>query len=119
MSQEQIRKIVEDSYDDSKEETLRAMARDFYSRRLLSTAILVWGWAIVFIALAAYSALQFFKADQTKEQIMFAALFILGAHGLGLMKIFAWEMIHRSGIRRDLKRMELRIAELSEMLKGK
>ena len=79
MSQEQIRKIVEDSYDDSKEETLRAMARDFYSRRLLSTAILVWGWAIVFIALAAYSALQFFKADQTKEQIMFAALFILGA----------------------------------------
>ena len=36
---------------------------DFYSRRLLPTAILVWVCAIIFIALAAYSAMQFFKAD--------------------------------------------------------
>jgi hypothetical protein len=118
MSNEQIGKIIEDSYDDSKEETLRAMARDFYSRRLLSTAILVWGWGIVFTALAVYSAMQFFKADQTQGQIMYAALFVLGAHGIGLMKIFAWQMIHQRSIRRDLKRMELRVAELSEMLKS-
>jgi len=115
MSNEQIRKIIEDSYDDSREETLRAMLRDFYSRRLLSTAILVWVWGILFIALAAYSAMQFFKADQTQGQIMYAALFIVGAHGVGLMKIFAWEMVHRQSIRRDLKRLELRVAELSEM----
>jgi hypothetical protein len=119
MSNEQIRKIIEDSYDDSKEETLRAMARDFCSRRLLSTAILVWVWAIIFIALAVYSAMQFFKTDQTQGQIMYAALFILGAYGVGLMKIFAWEMLHRHSIRRDLKRLELRVAELCEMLKRK
>lgn len=119
MSNEQIRKIIEDSYDDSKEETLRAIGRDFYSRRLLSTAIFVWAWAIVFIALSVYSAMQFFKAGQTQGQIMYATLFVLGALGVGLMKIFAWEMIHRHGIRRDLKRLELRVAELSEMLKSK
>jgi hypothetical protein len=119
MSDEQIRRIIQDSYDDSKEETLRAMARDFYSRRMLSTAILVYVWVIIFIALAVYSAMQFFKADQTQGQIMYAALFILGAHGVGLMKILASEMIHRHGISRNLKRLELRLAELSEMLKSK
>jgi hypothetical protein len=119
MSNEQIRKIIEDSYDDSREETLRAMAKDFYSRRMLSTAVLVYVWAIIFVALAVYSAMQFFKTDQTQGQIMYAALFILGAHGVGLMKIFAWEMILRHSIRRDLKRLELRVAEFNEMLKSK
>ncbi len=50
---------------------------------------------------------------------MYAALFILGAHGVGLMKIFAWEMVHRHSIRRDLKRLELSVAELGEMLRTK
>ena len=119
MSNEQIRRIIEDSYDDSKEETLRAMARHFYSRSMRSIVIMVWAWAIPFIALAVYSAMQFFKADQTQAQIMYAALFILGAHGVGLMKICAWEMWNRHSIRRDLKRLELRFAELSETLKSK
>lgn len=119
MSNEQIRKIIEDSYDDSKEETLRAILRDFYSRRMLPTVILLCAWAIPFIALAVYSAMRFFKADQTQAQIMYAALFILGAHGVGLMKICAWEMMNRHSIRRDLKRLELRVAELTEMLKSK
>jgi hypothetical protein len=63
--------------------------------------------------------MQFFKADRTQGQIMYAALFILGVHGVGLMKILAWGMLHQHSIRRDLKRLELRMAELSEMLKSK
>ena len=119
MSDEQIRKIIEDSYDDSKEETLRAIGRDFYSRSFRSAAIFAWAWSIAFIALAVYSAMQFFKADRTQGQIMYAAIFILGAHGVGLMKILAWGMLHQHSIRRDLKRLELRMAELSQMLKGR
>jgi hypothetical protein len=50
---------------------------------------------------------------------MYAALFIYGANSVGLMKIFGWQMIHRRSIRSDLKRLELRMAELSEMLKSR
>jgi hypothetical protein len=64
--------------------------------------------------------MQFFRADQTQGQIMYAALFILGAHGVGLMmKILAWQMLFRYGIRRDLKRLELSVAELSDMLRSR
>jgi len=119
MSEEQIRRIIEDSYDESKEETLRGIARDFYSRKMRSTVILMYVWVAVFAALAVYSATQFFKAPQTQGQVMFATLFIVGTHGLGLTKILAWGMLHETRIKRDVKRMELRIAELNETLKNK
>lgn len=34
------------------------------------------------------------------------------------MKIFAWEMVHRHSIKREIKRLALRVAELSETLKA-
>ena len=119
MNDEQIKKIIEDSYDASREEGILSMARDFYSRQMRSIAIMVWVWGIVFIALAAYCAIQFFKTDQTQRQILWAALFIVGTHGLGLMKSFAWETVHRHSIKRDIKGLELRVTELSELLKAR
>ncbi len=119
MSQEQIRRIVQDSYDEPREESLRGMLREFYSGQMRSVAVLAYVSAALCVALAVYSAMQFFRATQIQGQIMFATLFIVGALGLGLVKIFAWGKLHQSSIRRDLKRLELRVAELSEMLKNK
>jgi hypothetical protein len=119
MSNEQIRKIIEDSYDESKEEGLRSIVRDFYNRKLLSSVILVWIVGLVFVGLAVYSAIQFFQTDQTKWQLVYAALFIVGVHEVGVIKIFAWQMAHRHNLKRDLKRLELRVVELSETLKVK
>jgi ABC-type spermidine/putrescine transport system permease subunit I len=119
MSNEQIRKIIEDSYEESKEEGLRSIVRDFYSRKLLSSAILAWIVAIVFIGLAVYSAVHFFQTDQTRWQIVYAVLFIVGIHEFDVIRVFAWQMVHRHGLRRDIKRLELRVAELSETLKAR
>ncbi len=119
MTTEQIRKIIDDSYDDSKEETLREIAGEFYSRRMLSVAVLTWAWSILFIALAVYGAVQFFKVAESRAQIMYAVLFIIGFDGVGLTKIAFGQVMHRQSIKRDIKRLELRLAELIEMLKTK
>jgi len=118
MNDEQIRRIIDgpQDYEDSKEDSLCSMLADFYSRRMLSTAILVWVWGIVFVAGAVYSAVRFFAADQTRDQIMYAALFICLVQFVGLMKVFAWQMIARNSIKREIKRLELRIAELPASL---
>jgi len=118
MNDEQIRKVIEDTYDASRDDTYRSMLRDFYSRKMLSTAVLVWGFGLVFCAGAVYSGVEFLRSDRGKWQVMYAALFICFVHGIGLMKIFAWEMIHRHSIKREIKRLELRIAELTETVKG-
>lgn len=119
MDDEEIKKIIDDTYNGSREDTILSMASDFYSRKMWSTAVLVWVWAVVFFAGAAYSAIQFRNTDETKLQIMYAALFVCFVHGIGLMKVFAWEMVHRHSIKREIKRLELRIAELSQAIKGK
>lgn len=119
MNNETVKKIIKDSYDESKEEGLRSIVRDFYSRKLMSSVILVWVMAIVFVGLAVFSAVHFFKTDQIQRQIMYAALFVVGLHEFGVIRIFAWQMAHRRNLKREIKRLELRVAELSEALKGK
>ena len=119
MNEEEIKKIINGTYDDSKEDTIRSIVSDFYSRKLLSTAILVWIWAVIFFGGAVYSAIKFFEVDDTKSQIMYAAIFVPCVLAIGFMKVFAWGMVHRHSIKREIKRLELRIAELSETVKNK
>jgi len=119
MNDEDIKKMLEDTYNDSKEDTVRSMVKDFYSRRMLGTVILVWAYAVIFVALAIYSGIKFFKTDQAQFQIMYAAIFVCCIQFVVLMKIFAWQMIHKNSIKREIKRLELRIAELNETVKNK
>ena len=116
MNSEEIRKIIDDVYDDSREDSIRSMIGDFYSRRMRSTAVFIWVVALLFFAGAVYTGTRFFGAAQTRDQIMYAAGFICCVYLVGLMKIFAWQMVHRTSIKREIKRLELRIAELAESL---
>jgi uncharacterized membrane protein YciS (DUF1049 family) len=80
---------------------------------------MVWVWAIIFIAGSVYTGVQFFKTDQTRYQIMYAALFICCFVGTGLMKVFAWVMVNKHSLKREIKRLELAIAELAQTVEGK
>jgi hypothetical protein len=105
--------MIDDKYDDAREDTIRSMLSEFYSRKMAATAVFVWAIGVIFLALAVYSAVAFFRTDQTKYQILYATIFITCFHAMGLMKIFAWQVLHRNSIKREIKRLELRIAELT------
>jgi hypothetical protein len=118
MNDEQSRKIIEDAqgYDGAREDTLWSLLSDFYSRRMAATAVFVWANAIMAIALSIFSAVMFFESDATRPQIMYAVLFLFGTQWGMMMKVFAWQMIHRNSIKREIKRLELRLADLAEAL---
>jgi hypothetical protein len=119
MNDEQIKKMLDDTYDETRENTLRSMLKEFYNRKMLSVVILVWIGAVIFLAGAVYSGIQFFNTDQTQHQIMFATIFIVCWQVVGQLKSFAWLMIHKNSIKREIKRLEFRIAELSDIMKSK
>ena len=96
MEDELIKKIIEDSYDVSKEDTIWSMVGDFYNRKMFSVIIFLWGWAIIFIVGAVYSGIKFFDAEQTKFQILYAVIFICCLQFIVLLKIFAWQFIHKN-----------------------
>ena len=119
MNSEQIPKTLKNTCDESKENTLCSMLKEFYNRQMFTVVAIVWFWAVIFIAGAVYSGTQFFNTDQARGQIMYAAIFICCFQGVGLIKVFAWQMIHRNAIKREIKRLELRITELNETVKNK
>jgi len=119
MNDEQLKKIIEDTYDESKEDTYRAMLRDFFSKKMRWFTINFYVWSIFFMAVAIISAIQFFRTNQTKFQIMYAAIFICCSLSVGFCKSVAFVMVSRHNIKREIKRLELRIAELNETVKNK
>jgi NhaP-type Na+/H+ or K+/H+ antiporter len=102
MNDEQVKKIIDSpqEYDDSKEESYISFVHFFF-----------------FLALAILSGILFLISETTKYQIMYAAFFICLLLIAYLIKIFAWVWGSRNIISREIKRLELRIAELSETVK--
>ncbi len=119
MNDEQIKKIIEDTYDVSREDTVWTCLSDLYNRKTISVIIVLWIWVILFMVALVYSSIKFFKTEEVQFQVMYATIFTCSFLGISIVKIFAWQMAHRHGIKREIKRLELRIAELSEAIKGK
>ena len=119
MNEEQTKKVIEDTYDESQEDTYRSMAREFFSKKMRWVAINVYAWFFVFLVAIIISVLQFFQSDQTQFQIMYAAIFVCCFLSIGFLKVLAWVMLQRHGIKREIKRLELRIVDLTEAVKNK
>lgn len=117
MNDKDVRKAsVNPQIDDSSEDTLRSMISSFYSRKMLSVVILVWVTGLLFFGLAILSAVLFFRTDRTRDQILYAALFVTLMQWCAVIKIFAWQTIHKNSIKRTIRRLEARMAELQDTL---
>lgn len=114
MNEEEVKKIIEDTYDESKEDTFHSMVRDFYSKKMRWVMINVWVWFLIFLVPLVFSIIQFFRIDSTRDQIMYATIFTCCCIGIGFIKTFGWVMMQRPRISREIKRLELRIAKLAE-----
>jgi len=101
-------------YDESREDTLRGMIATFYQMKFCSAIILAWSYAIVFIALAIFCGIRFFRTDSVRYMIMYAAIFVCLIVGIALIKVWAWQLIHRHSIKGEIKRLEVRIEELTK-----
>ena len=103
-------------YDDSQEDTLRSMFCDFYNRKMLPVVIALWAFFLVVAGVAVLAAVRFFASDQVKDLIAWATLFVICCLCFCLIKVFAWQMIHRNGLKRQINKLELRVAELARAL---
>ncbi len=119
MNDEDIKKIINDTYDVSKEDAYLSMTRLCFNKKLRWTAVIVVVHFLFFAALSVVFAYLFWQSNQSKFQIMYAALFICSFLIAYLIKVFAWVMSSKHMVEREIKRLELRIVELAETVKGK
>jgi hypothetical protein len=119
MNEEQIKKIIDDVYDNSEEDSLLSMVGQLYSKRMLNSFIAHFLYCLPFMIGAVYCGIKFFKTDQSQFHIMYAAIFICCIEFCIFSKAKYWQMLHKINMSREIKRLELRIAELNETVKNK
>jgi hypothetical protein len=98
-----------DSYDQDRENVLMTAMHDFYNRRMRWVIVITWGWGLAMIAVAVYCGIRFFQVDTVRDQILLAAIFLLSMQWLAIVKVFAWLMIVRNGLLREIKQLEHRL----------
>ena len=121
MNDEQIKKIIDspEEYDESQEVTMHSWLRDGFSKRMRSVMIYVNAMYLILSALGIFIIIKFFRTDQTKYQIMYAAIFVCCNLWGVFVSVWGCVMMQRPSISREIKRLELRIAELAETVKNK
>ncbi|MFC7291482.1 DUF6768 family protein [Hirschia litorea] len=77
--------------------------------------IMAWIGVFIFSGVILYSIFAFFQADTVKDQIMWAALAIMGNTAQIAMKLWFHNRLNRFAIVREIKRLQLEIARSSSI----
>ncbi len=67
----------------------------------------------VFMAIGIFSALRFVAVGTVPEMLRWGALMFFAVFGITLMKIWHWMEIQRYALTREIKRLELQVANLA------
>lgn len=73
-------------------------------------------FTIAAAALVFTAGYQFFQADSTRAMIAWATVFLWGALSVAMLKIWFWLEMQRNNVTREIKRLELQVANLSRQL---
>jgi hypothetical protein len=113
-----LEKIINDleGFDEKREGTALGVLTEFYSRKFLSTSIIVWANALVMMGVAVLCAVLFFRTDIVKEEILYATIFMGAFIWIAGIKTYAWMAINRNSIAREVKRLEIRVVELGRAI---
>ena len=105
MSESQKNSLIDELFEDPQDYSFGTMLKDFFNPKMRTVTAIVYCYGLLFFAIVIYSAVQFFQADATKDQIMYAVIFLASFQVVALMKIFAWQTIHRNHLKRDIKKL--------------
>ncbi len=107
--------------DPQQDMTLREMMASTFRGRQRWMSILVWIYVLVFTGVWVFSAVMFFRSDAAniKDVIMWATVFAMSGAIVMVMKMWYWMAMNRNAVQREVKRLELRIADLADKLETK
>lgn len=82
--------------------------------------VLAFVFTFVGLAVAVIAAYQFFHTDSTQAMIAWATCFLWFVIWIAMLKIWFWLEMQKNSITREIKRLELQVANLSrEIAAGK
>ncbi len=102
--------------DPDREPPMRTQIAETFRGRFRWLVWLAAFFRIVFLILAVFAAIQFFRVDGTRELIAYALLFLISVGATAAIKLSYWMLLIKNSVIREIKRLELQIAELTQDL---
>jgi len=106
--------LDESSADDMSLREMRELLTRSFTGRANWIMAGAWLKLLAFLILAIVAAVQFFRADTTRAMIGWASGFIVCTTAMGMMATFFWMQLNRNAITREIKRLELAMAQLGQ-----
>ena len=115
MSEDIVKRIlVEIERDAAREDTLRQMIASAFEARTRVYTLIVGIVVVAATAAAVWVAIRFFQTDEVRGMILYATLFNTCMLAIATVRLFLWQLLLRQGVMREIKRLELRLAELAQ-----
>lgn len=115
---EALKRNLDDAGDAGSIDSIRDMVLESFRGKSRAMVLVTWGKMLMFLALSAFAAVQFFQVDEVRALVGYAVLFLVGLLGWTMMWQFHWMLLNRNAAARELKRLELQIAELVRALRA-
>lgn len=101
-------------YRSAADQGIIEMMMGIYRGKLMWLNVLGSIFQLLFMALAVWSAFRFFDATEIRNQILYSTLFLWGVGVTAMFKMWFWMVMNRNSLIREVKRLELQIAQLRQ-----
>jgi glucose uptake protein GlcU len=101
------------------EQSISQMVIDSFRSRHRWCVMLVFTIGTVLFLLEFVVAYQFFQAETTRAMIAWATGFIVCVIIMYMLKVWYWLELNKNSLAREIKRLELELANLSRRLSSK
>lgn len=78
--------------------------------------ILTSTFIFVFMGVGIYAGIKFSQATDTKELLTWALFLIFSISSISILKVWSWMQMDKNELIREVKRLELQVATLSNRL---
>jgi hypothetical protein len=95
---------------------IQQVAATFRSRMRL-WILITWVATLLWVGVAVWAATAFFRAQDTRDWIMFACIFLFACMATAMLKLWYLMEMNRNTHTREIKRVEMQLARLAEMSK--
>ncbi|KKO11461.1 hypothetical protein LCGC14_0019420 [marine sediment metagenome] len=101
-------------YDAGRDLTFHDMLAGSFRGQSRWMSVMAWIHIFAFTGLMVVGIVFFFQADTTRDQILWATVFLSSTVMVMMLKMWFWMAMNRNAVTREIKRLEMRIAELAE-----
>ena len=95
---------------------IQQVAATFRSR-MRRWILITWFATLFWVGVAVWAAIAFFRAQDTRDWIMYACIFLFAGMAVAMLKLWYLMEMNRNTHTRESKRVELQLARLAERTK--